>query len=312
MNNEFYSNGKLLLTGEYAVLDGALSLALPTRYGQSLLVNEINKDRLVWKSLDENGSVWFEGEFDLKNIIENQSLSSNSHSDDDQKETVRKTLLKILAEAKKLNSKFLEGDTGYEVTTKLTFPRNWGLGSSSTLINNIAHWAKVDAFKLLWNAFPGSGYDIACAQNNTPILYKITNQYPDVKPLDFNPPFKNNLYFVYLNKKQNSRNEITKYNSVKKNKTEFVNQISDITCKIIKCNSLEDFEALIDHHEDIIAEYTGQQKVKVNLFSDFTGSIKSLGAWGGDFILATGNESTPDYFKHRGFSVVFPYEHLIL
>lgn len=305
LTQQFYSNGKLLLTGEYAVLDGALSLALPTRYGQSLLIKEVDEDKLVWKSLDENGSVWFETEFNLQNISKKENFEF-------QEANVSNTLLKILTEAKKLNLEFLEGNTGYEITTKLTFPRNWGLGSSSTLINNIARWAKVDAFKLLWNAFPGSGYDIACAQNNTPILYKVLNQYPEVKPIDFNPSFKNNLYFVYLNKKQNSRKEIAKYKSVKKNKTEFVNQISDITHKITTSNSLRDFEILIDHHEDIIAAYTGLQKVKVSLFPEFPGSVKSLGAWGGDFILATGNDDTPDYFCQKGFSGVFPYDHLIL
>ena len=30
----FYSNGKLLITGEYVVLDGAKALALPTKFGQ--------------------------------------------------------------------------------------------------------------------------------------------------------------------------------------------------------------------------------------------------------------------------------------
>ena len=34
---------------------------------------------------------------------------------------------------------------GFKVTTKLDFPKNWGLGTSSTLINNIAQWAQVDA-----------------------------------------------------------------------------------------------------------------------------------------------------------------------
>ena len=304
MTQQFYSNGKLLLTGEYAVLDGALSLALPTKYGQSLLVNEIGEYKLIWKSLDENGSVWFETEFDLKNISQKQNFEY-------QKTGVSSTLLKILTEAKKLNPEFLEGDTGYEVTTILTFPRNWGLGSSSTLINNIAQWAQVDAFKLLWNAFSGSGYDIACAQNNTPILYQLTNQHPDVNPVDFNPTFRNSLYFVYLNKKQNSREEIIKYNLVKRNKTGFVDHISDITNKVTTSNSLRDFEILIDHHEDIIAAYTGLQKIKERLFSDFPGSVKSLGAWGGDFILATGNEATPDYFKHKGFPVVLSYDHLI-
>lgn len=304
MNNEFYSNGKLLLTGEYAVLDGALSLALPTKYGQSLLVNEIGEYKLIWKSLDENGHVWFETKFNLKNISQKQNFEY-------QKDSVSNTLLKILTEAKKLNPEFLEGDTGYEVTTKLTFPRNWGLGTSSTLINNIALWAQVDAFKLLWNAFSGSGYDIACAQSSTPILYQVINQHPHVKPVDFNPTFRNNLYFVYLNKKQNSRKEIIKYNSVKKDKAEFVNQISDISRKIILCSTLRDFEVFIDHHEDIISAHIGLQKVKESLFPDFSGSIKSLGAWGGDFILATGNDDVPDYFKNKGFPIVLSYDHLI-
>ena len=34
--HNFYSPGKLMLTGEYLVLDGASSLALPTMLGQSL------------------------------------------------------------------------------------------------------------------------------------------------------------------------------------------------------------------------------------------------------------------------------------
>jgi len=34
----FYSNGKLLITGEYLVLDGAKALALPTKYGQGQIV----------------------------------------------------------------------------------------------------------------------------------------------------------------------------------------------------------------------------------------------------------------------------------
>ena len=36
MKKTFYSNGKLLITGEYVVLDGAKALALPTKYGQNL------------------------------------------------------------------------------------------------------------------------------------------------------------------------------------------------------------------------------------------------------------------------------------
>ena len=35
LKKDFYSNGKLLLTSEYVVLDGAIALAIPTRLGQS-------------------------------------------------------------------------------------------------------------------------------------------------------------------------------------------------------------------------------------------------------------------------------------
>lgn len=37
----FKSNGKLLLTGEYLVLDGAVALALPTKMGQIMTVEPL-------------------------------------------------------------------------------------------------------------------------------------------------------------------------------------------------------------------------------------------------------------------------------
>ena len=61
-----YSHGKLLLTGEYVVLDGAQSLAIPTSYGQSLTVKPIDESKLIWKSLDENNNLWFEDIFTIQ------------------------------------------------------------------------------------------------------------------------------------------------------------------------------------------------------------------------------------------------------
>ncbi len=307
MSQKFYSHGKLLLTGEYAVLDGALSLALPTKYGQSLTITKTDNALLSWKSLDHKNAIWFEGEFNLKNL---KHLFTPSYSDSHQ-EGITHTLLKILLEAKKLNPEFLNNDSGFEVTTKLTFPRYWGLGSSSTLINNIAEWAKVDAYKLLWNAFSGSGYDIACAQNNKAITYKVNDMSPKVTPINFNPSFKDQLYFVYLNKKQSSREGIQQYKSVQKNKTQFLEKISGITKQIINCNSLSEFEKLINLHEDLVSKIIGLPKIKDSIFPDYFGSIKSLGAWGGDFILATGNEKTPEYFKAKGYNIILPYHTII-
>ena len=54
---QFYSNGKLLLTGEYVVLDGATALAVPTRFGQDLIVDRIQGDQLIWSSFTVEASV---------------------------------------------------------------------------------------------------------------------------------------------------------------------------------------------------------------------------------------------------------------
>ncbi|RLD29615.1 MAG: GHMP kinase, partial [Bacteroidetes bacterium] len=137
----FFSNGKLLLTGEYLVLDGALALAVPTQFGQSLTIEIIGEPKLIWKSINHEGDIWFEGAFLLQN---NEIL--NQVQDDNK---VSKRIVQILRAVKQLNPNFLNQEFGYKVTTKLDFPPFWGLGSSSTLINNIARWAKVDAYQLL-------------------------------------------------------------------------------------------------------------------------------------------------------------------
>ncbi|NMH88419.1 GHMP kinase [Flavivirga sp. Y03] len=299
-----YSNGKLLLTGEYAVLDGALSLAVPTKYGQSLDIEPIDKPVISWKSLDENGAIWFETIFN----ITNNGISLAVKNDN----TVSERLIQILNAAKQLNSDFLNEDRGYKINTKLDFPRHWGLGTSSTLINNIAQWASVDAYKLLKMTFGGSGYDIACAQHNTPITYQLENSQPLVKPIDFNPSFKGHLYFVYLNKKQNSRDGIKHYNANKGNLHSYIKDINTISSQIIASNSLEDFESLITQHEDIISKLTKQRTIKTLLFNDFKGSIKSLGAWGGDFILVASKENPMPYFNQKGYKTVIRYTDMVL
>ncbi len=307
----FYSNGKLLLTGEYVVLDGAQSLALPTTYGQTLTVRETESPKIIWKSLNYNGELWFKAVFDLailKHTPEKLRFSSLSQEEN----TLSQTLSKILIEAKKMNPKFLNNATGYEVETKLDFPNEWGLGTSSTLVNNIARWAKVDAYELLWKTFTGSGYDIACANHNRPLLYQLQHTVPKIKEIDFDPPFKNQLFFVYLNEKQNSREGISQYRNQRVNKDLLIRQISKITQEVIACDNLQDFEALICRHETLLSEVLKVPTVKERLFSDYYGTIKSLGAWGGDFMLTTGDRNTPRYFNDKGYGTVIPFSKMVL
>ncbi len=299
---EFYSNGKLLLTGEYAVLDGALSLAMPTKYGQLMTVNAIKEPQIIWKSFDEKGRIWYEAVFSL-GLKEITIGMANP---------ISQTLAGILREAKKMNPDFLLEETGYSVMAKLDFPINWGLGTSSTLVNNIAQWAGIDAFQLLKSSFGGSGYDIACAQNDHPISYRLKEDTPQIEKSEFDPSFKNSLYFVHLNEKQNSREEIKRYSKRDIDKIELIEKVSALTNKIVECDNLNEFEMLLKEHEAILSNALNQPPIKESHFKDFNGAIKSLGAWGGDFILATGNEETPDYFKKKGYGTTIRYEDMIL
>ncbi len=302
----FYSNGKLLLSAEYAVLDGALALALPTKHGQSLQVSPIKNTFSVWKSYDANEALWYKVHFTLTDF------EFSTDKDFPENGAVTSRLQRVLKEARKMNPKFLSDNQNYKVTTKLGFSRHWGLGSSSTLINNIAQWAKVNAFDLQFKCFGGSGYDIACAQHNQTILYRLKNQKPSVKTIDFNPDFKEQLYFVYLNKKQNSQRGIIRYQNRKSDVKKAVLEISEISTAMAGCTNLANFESLIKQHEAIISKLIEIKPIKEQLFNDYFGEVKSLGAWGGDFVLATGNDDTPKYFKAKGFKTIIPFAKMVL
>ena len=302
MDQKYYSNGKLLFTGEYVVLDGANALAFPTKFGQSMSVKKIKEPKIIWESFNCNDEIWLQCEFSIHDIKIPQKKIDNE----------KDRLISILRAVKKLNPKFLNETNGYRIITKLDFERNWGLGSSSTLISNISKWANVDPFKLLDVTFGGSGYDVAAAQRNTPILYsKTLNQYLVIEP-SINWNFTDQLFFVHLNKKQNSRDGIFNYQKIKNHNQATIERINELTTTICHCQSLSDFETAINEHEELISKITQQKTVKELLFNNYKGSIKSLGAWGGDFILVTGNEKKWDYFKEKGFKTILSFKEMIL
>lgn len=303
MKQTFYSNGKLLITGEYLVLDGAKSLALPTKFGQDLVVEPGCNQEIKWKSFDKDGTVWFEDCISFSEIIHKTNIENQE---------VKNTLIAILHEAFLLNSNFIRLSKGYVISTHLTFPKYWGLGTSSTLINNIAQWLHIDAFILLKNSFGGSGYDIACAQNPNPILFQLSQQQPVVEKIPFNPVFTEKLYFVYLNKKQNSKKAIQAYRDSSENTTEIIPKIDEITLAAITAPNFETFSLELEKHEKIMSEILKIKTVKESRFPDFKGTLKSLGAWGGDFILAASKENPTRYFNEKGYNTVIPYVDIIL
>ena len=172
----FRSNGKLLITGEYLVLDGAMALAVPTKRGQSMLVEAGPKGTLNWQSFDHNQECWLEVVFELPSLrILSETFTSDSEGAGN---SVAIKLQEVLQIAKRLNPDFLVTEDGYVVQSFLQFPRNWGLGSSSTLVNNVASWSSADPFRLQFESFGGSAYDIACAQVDGPIQYQLLNNQP--------------------------------------------------------------------------------------------------------------------------------------
>jgi hypothetical protein len=50
--------------------------------------------------------------------------------------------------------------------------------------------------------------------------------------------------------------------------------------------------------------------VKFKYFQDYSGEIKSLGAWGGDFILAAGPSNSKEYFIGKGYNSVFSFNEI--
>ena len=297
---EIYSSGKVLLTGEYVILNGALSLASPTKFGQHLKLEENQSNFINWKSINYDGKIWFECTIKNENL-EIKSTSSKRVSD---------TLIRIINLIREYRPSFLKNQ-GSDISTNLTFDKNWGLGSSSTLISNLATLSGVDPYIINNKIFKGSSYDIACANSISPIVYQLRGGQRIIDEVSFKPPFHEKIYFIYLNKKQSSISEIEDYNN-KKVSESTINEISNITSMILQCNSIEAYDELIESHELIISKLISKPTIKETLFKDFNGSIKSLGAWGGDMIMATSHSHPNRYFKEKGYSTIFKYEELLV
>lgn len=300
----FRANGKVLISGEYLVLDGAIALGLPLSLGQTMQVKESAGSDIVWESFLPNNEKWFSGKFDLFGF---EIIKTTN-------EQMAITLAHIFEETVRLNSDFLSKWKKYRVSTFLDFYPDWGLGSSSSLISCLADWADVDPFQLSENTFGGSGYDIACAKADGPILYQRQGPQPSIEPAPFSPTFSDQLFFIHLGEKQNSRSEIKQYKS-RKIKSSHIEEISTISKSMCEVGSLSLFDELILDHEKLVSEIIDKPRVGEERFSDYWGTIKSLGAWGGDFVMATSarsEEETKAYFRKKGYEIVYNYETITL
>lgn len=304
MQQTFHANGKLLLSAEYLVLKGALALAVPLNKGQRLTVEPGTEEGLQWRAQTLSG-LWFDASFDSHlNVV---SSSSAPHS-----ERLRNILLQAVAQDPSVATKLLN----QQVTTQLEFDPQWGWGSSSTLLSLLAQWLQIDPYALLDATFGGSGYDLACATGRGPLFYRREPaRPPEMTPAPFHPSFMDQLGVVWLNQKQTSSQEVRRFLSEQQGKQALVDQASRLTREMAGTNDADEFGRLIRQHEALIGKATGQTPVQQRLFPDFNGYIKSLGAWGGDFVLFVSPDALSTarfYFADKGYNTLYPLADILL
>lgn len=282
-------------------MDGAKALAIPTKPGQDLSAEKIDDHRSLihWETYRE-GKLWLKTCIDYKNLFVTETNIANASA----------FILKIFSTLKDMRSESLEADYSYILKSNVQFPENFGLGSSSTLMNNIANWGNVDAFALNDIALGGSGYDIAVAKAGAPIIYIRNRGNKTVETVNYSPSFKDQLLFVHLNKKQDSREGITMYKQMEKSQ-DLIHYFSKLTDEILISENLENFSLIMEDHEKTMSNFLKIPTVKEKYFKNAPSFFKSLGAWGGDFILTTKFCDYENYFLHNGFPNFFSYDELI-
>jgi len=118
------------------------------------------------------------------------------------------------------------------------------------------------------------------------------------------------LFFVHRNQKQNSREAIARYNTLKTTQTLDFSALNAITEALLVATTLEEFEVLKSKHENLVGALIQHPPLKTTHFADYPGAIKSLGAWGGDFFLATRRNT--QYFMDKGYNTILAFGEILL
>ena len=296
------ANGKLLLTSEYFILDGATGWAMPTQFGQSMTASPTNSTPL-WQAFCHDKTPWLETNLDFSN---KEPFS---------KET--ELLFQILEYIKTENPETFHQKIKHHFQLMIDFDKSWGLGTSSTFLALIADFFEIDAYKLNQTFFKGSGYDIACAFASEALLYtNLDLENRSIEPFPIAASIKPHLYFIYTGQKQNSREAIQYYRKLPNKEKEIaINDLNFITSELIRKQNYKDWIYFLKIHEDIVSKVLKLEKVGQNIAKELPFFSKSLGAWGGDFILCLADDE-PQNIKNRivqsGFETYFDYEGLIL
>lgn len=292
----YSASGKLLLFGEYLVLRGSRSLSIPLSVGQKLDIRPGKGSGIRWCCY-EFGKPWLE-------IHLSRELEVIRTTNAGQSRLVRELLLRIKEEAPALQP------GGHTFRFDLDFSRQYGFGTSATLISLLSQWSGVDPYRLLAGTFGGSGYDIAAATAAGPVLYAINPGTIGYCRLP--EEVTRHLLFVYTGKKQATAAEVSAFKN-KRSSGEDIKAMNAIVNAAAACREIADWEKLMRESEKLLSSLLNVPPVGEKYFADYPFAVKSLGAWGGDFIMATCRDvpEAKRYFQQMGKQTVFTYNDLI-
>jgi len=299
----FQAHGKLLLSAEYIVMHGATALAVPLKKGQSLEIKHTESNLIFsWKAYFNN-KLWFEADYD------SATLKILDTSDRD----MALGLKNLLEACIELMPSFQESLFRKDATTRLDFSPDYGFGSSSTLISLLAEWAEVNPLDLHFMVSEGSGYDVACALADGPISYKLRDTLPQYRHIPFRPSFHENIWFAWLGRKQATEKHLREVAPRIKPGFETIYKFSELTRAMIEARTLDEFRKVMDAHEDELSKILGMEKISSS-FRSLPGSMKSLGAWGGDFVMIAteaDRETLRKYLEENGIQILYSYKELV-
>lgn len=293
---KFYASGKLMLFGEYLVLRGSKCLAVPLVAGQSLIIRPYGGSDILWECF-EGDSKWLE-------ILFSETLEIVKTSDKEKTLIVQNLLKLILKEKPQLKI------SGNSFRYEINFHRKYGFGTSATFISLLSQWSGVDPYILLEKSFGGSGFDVATATATSPVIYQMHER--TIVPVRISETIQPQLLFIYLGKKQHSAREVLSFEKMNTSANQ-VSQMNAIVNNALSCEDIETMESLMEESEKLISKILNAVPVKKMYFEDYPFAIKSLGAWGGDFIMATfrDEDTARQYFNKKGCKPVFNYKQLI-
>lgn len=307
MKKQFYANAKLLISGEYLVTRGARALVVPLRLGQRMEVEtqrEPARSGINWTArvMDHD---WFNATL---GIPEMNIVNTNDKA-------IAGRLAAILKEVMALNKELINSSYAYDISTHTRFDQSWGMGSSAALIANLAQWARISPLDLFFKVSRGSGYDVAAAMARGPFVYSRENLTVRITPVEFHPPFRHHLWFLYQGHKQDTSESLEQFDTMVRTGQPDIEIMNGLTDKLIHAGTLSDFIFQMHEHEEFLSDLLGKKPVQEEKFSDFRGGIKSLGAWGGDFVLVASDqppEYVKSYFSGRNMETLFSFEELVL